>query len=131
MNSTNPSIVGFSIRKLSFRIKENASDQISIRVNKKLDCDIDGDRNTDKLFIQIEVTAKSVKEGLFSFSAECRAIVSVKTLDLSNEELKEQIHNVYAPMVDQLIVEKIKQITTEMGQAPLDLSTDDSNNGDE
>ena len=123
MESTSSGIVSLSIRKLSFRIKDNAKNQIPIQVNKKVHCDLDNDRNADKLFIQMEVTAKSVKEGLFSFSAECRAIISANTHDISNEELKEQIHDVYVPMVDQLIVEKIKQITTEMGQAPLDLTT--------
>jgi hypothetical protein len=125
MESTNPSILKFAMSKLSFWVQNDKKEQITLDFEKKINCKLGKAKQIDKLYISIEIKANSVPAGTFKFSANCKAIVAAKTQGVSDDDLKEQIARVYVPLVDQMVVEKIKNITIEMGHPPLDLSTDE------
>ena len=128
MESTNPTVLNFNINKLSFWVQNDKNEQLKLTFDKKISCNLGKAKQKNRLFISIEVSAKSVPEGAFEFSAQCSAVVASIAQDISDDELKDQIERVYVPLVDQMVVEKIKKITIEMGQAPLDLTTNELEN---
>ena len=125
MESIKPTIVKFAIDKFSFIVKSNIMEEVTINIEKKINCKVDKNQKTDRLYVTSEIIAHSVPVGALEFSAECRAVVAAQTHDLSDNELKERIERVYVPLVDKEVVERVKKITEEMGQPVLDLTIGD------
>ena len=124
MESIKPAIVKFAISKLSFWVSDDKHEQLTLSIEKKTNCKLNKDKRKDKLYITQEISATSAPAGAFEFSAVCRAVVSAQTNDIPDDELKEKLEQIYIPLVDQEIIERVKKISKEMGQPILDLSID-------